>query len=53
MYIIIIVIIIIIRVVKSRRMRWSGPVAPKEVKYKQFRWRNLKEREHLEDAGVD
>jgi hypothetical protein len=35
-------------------MRWSGPVVPVGKKQNiEFRWRNLKEREHLEGAGVD
>ena len=45
----------IIRVIKSRRMRWDGHVAgmgTAEV-YTGLWWRNLKERNHLEDPGVD
>ena len=45
----------IVRVIKSRRMRWAGHVARMgrgEV-YRGFWWRNLREREHLEDPGID
>ena len=40
----------IVRVIKSRRMRWAGHGA---VVYTGFWWRNLKERDHLEDPGTD
>ena len=43
------------RVIKSRRMWWAGHVAHREKveAYTGF-WRgNLKERDHLEDPGVD
>jgi len=45
----------IIRVVKSRRMRWAGHVARMGIglEYKGFWWGNLKEREHLEDSGLN
>jgi hypothetical protein len=41
-------------VIKSRRIRWTGHVAlcEREV-YTGFWWRNLREREHLENPGVD
>jgi hypothetical protein len=45
----------IIRVIKSRRLRWAGHVARKgrgEV-HTGFWWGNLRERDHLEDPGVD
>jgi hypothetical protein len=45
----------IIRVIKSRRMRWTDHVARKargEV-YAEFWWGNLRERDYLEDPGVD
>jgi hypothetical protein len=45
----------IIRVMKSRIKRWAGHVARMgrgEV-YAEFLWGNLKERDHLEDLGVD
>jgi hypothetical protein len=44
-----------VRVFRSRRMRWAGHVervGEKEV-YAGIWWGNLKEREHLEDPGVD
>jgi len=40
---------------KSSRMRWEGHVASTgmgEV-YTRFWWGNLRERDHLEDPGVD
>jgi hypothetical protein len=45
----------IMRVIKSRRMRWTGHVAGmgREEVHTGFGWRNLRERDHLEDAGVD
>jgi len=45
----------IIRVIKSRRMRWAGHVASigaRRVVYG-FWWGNLRERDHLDDQGVD
>ena len=43
----------IVRVVKSRRMRWEGHVARMGEVYKGFWWGNLRERDHLEDPGVE
>ena len=45
----------IVRVIKSRRMRWAAHVARMERAnvYTGFWWGNLKERDHLEDPGVD
>jgi hypothetical protein len=45
----------IVRVVKSRRMRWAGHVAHmgRGEAYTGFCWRNLRERDHLEDPGLD
>jgi hypothetical protein len=46
---------ITVRVIKSRRMRWVEHVARMgggEV-YTGFMWGNLRERDHLEDLGVD
>jgi len=44
----------IFRVVKSRRMRLAGHVAHmgRGEAYPGFWWRNLRERDHLEDLGV-
>jgi hypothetical protein len=45
----------IIRVIKSRRMRWTGYVArmvEKEV-HTGFWWGDLREGDHLGDPGVD
>ena len=39
----------IVRVIKSRRMRWAGHVA----RMGERRWGNQRERDHLEDPGVD
>jgi len=42
-------------VIKSKRMRWTGHVArmlEKSYAYGVW-WGNLKERDHLEDPGVD
>jgi len=43
----------IVRVIKLRRMRWAGHAASMGEFYTGFWWRNLKERVHLEDPGVD
>ena len=45
----------IVRVIKSRRMRWAGHVAciGREGACKRVWWGNLRERDHLEDPGVD
>ena len=45
----------IMRVIKTRRMRWAGHVARKwrGEAYTGFWWRNLMERDHVEDPGVD
>jgi hypothetical protein len=45
----------IIRVVKSRRMRWAEHVACMENRRSatEFPWGDLRERDHLEDPGVD
>ena len=45
----------IIWVIKSRRMRWAGHVASlkKGEVHRDIWWRNLKERGHMEDIGVD
>ena len=45
----------IVWVIKSRRMRWAGHVAcmgSVEV-YTEFWWENVRDRDHLEDTGVD
>ena len=45
----------IVWVIKSRRMRWAGHVARMgrgEV-CRRFWWVNLRERDHLEDPGID
>jgi hypothetical protein len=41
--------------IKSRRMRWAGHVACMETGevHTGFWWRDLRERDHLEDLGVD
>jgi hypothetical protein len=45
----------IVRLIKSRRMRWTGHVARmgREETYKGFWWENLRERDHLVVPGVD
>jgi hypothetical protein len=40
------------RVIKSRRMRWTGNVARTGEKRGLYR-ENLREKDHLEDTGVD
>ena len=43
------------RVIKSRRMRWAGYVARvgREDVHTGFWWGYLRERDHLEDQGLD
>jgi len=45
----------IVQVIKSRRMRWVGHVVymVEGEAYTGFWWGNLRERDHLEDPGVD
>jgi hypothetical protein len=45
----------IFRVIKSRRMRWAVQVARmgEGEAYTGFWWGNLRERDHLEDPGID
>jgi hypothetical protein len=45
----------IIRQIKSRRMRWAGHVAHMGEGRKVYRvwWESPKEKDHLEDQGVD
>jgi hypothetical protein len=46
----------VIRVIKSRRMRWAGHVTHMVERggaYRAFVLGNLKERDHMEDQGVD
>jgi hypothetical protein len=40
---------IIIRVIKPRRIKWTG----RAKMYTRFWWGELRERDHLEDPGVD
>jgi hypothetical protein len=41
--------------IKSRRMRWVGHVACRERRYMHtaFWWKDINERGHFEDIGVD
>jgi hypothetical protein len=45
----------IIRVIKARRMRWAGHVEHmgRGELHTGFSWGDLREGNHLEDAGVD
>ena len=47
----------IVRVIKSRRMRWAGHVARVGERrgevYAGFWWVNLRERDYLEDTGIN
>jgi transcription elongation factor len=44
----------IIRVIKSKRMRWAGHVVRiGDEMHTKFWSENLKQRDHLEDLGVD
>jgi hypothetical protein len=45
----------IAQVIKSRRMRWAGHVSRMGIGeiYTGFWWRNLRERDHLEDPDGD
>jgi hypothetical protein len=45
----------IVRVIKSRIIRWEGHVArmEREEACAGFRWRNLRERNHWGDPGID
>jgi hypothetical protein len=44
----------IIGMIKSRRMRWAGHVAPmgRRVMHIEYGWESQKERYHWEDQGV-
>jgi hypothetical protein len=42
----------IVRVIRSRRMSWSGHVRMGGKGFTGFWWGNLKERDHLEDPGI-
>jgi hypothetical protein len=46
---------IIVQVIKLRKMRWAGHVARmgRGEAYTGFWWGNLRERDHLEDLGID
>jgi hypothetical protein len=41
----------VIWVIKSRRMKWAGHV--ERMVYAGFLWGNIRERNHLEDLGLD
>jgi hypothetical protein len=45
----------IVRVIKSRRMRWTGHIARMVERRGVYRdwWEDLMERVHLEDPGLD
>ena len=45
----------IVRLIKSRRMRWEGHMAHMGDRSGVYRvwWGNLRERDQLEDSGVD
>jgi len=45
----------IFRLIKSRRMGWAGHVGlmGEGEAYTEFWWGNLRERNHLEDPGID
>ena len=45
----------IVRVIKSIKMRWAGNVARmgRGERYTWLWWGDLRERDHLEDLGVD
>jgi hypothetical protein len=46
---------IIVQMIKSRRMRWAGHVAymGEGEWYTGFWWGNLREKDHLENPGID
>jgi hypothetical protein len=45
----------LVQVIKLRRMRWAGHLryGGRGQAYTVFWWGNLRERDHLEDAGID
>jgi hypothetical protein len=43
----------IVQAIKSRITRWAGHVWERGKMYTGFWWGNLKERDHLDDPGVD